>query len=208
MVSKDLRRVVVWGCCLFGGIGLLWMPLLWADCVPRTGEAVMATPLSSRINQLGDPVQAVLEKPLLLNENLSLPAGTLLRGKVVSIHPSQRRQAGSIQFCFTEVSGMTLDNELISAFPATTDGWLHQADADTPVWQVSPTRSTRLLNERLQRRLTSNRAVWAQVLGINENTIPDVTTDAFIYSYSRQDVLVGAGDHLLLRFNCMPNPGH
>jgi hypothetical protein len=67
---------------------------------------------------------------------------------------------------------------------------------------VSATRSTRLLNMTLQRRLGTNRGVWAQKLGIHENIIPDPTTDEFIQTYNQRDVLVGAGDRMRLRLYC------
>lgn len=164
----------------------------------------MATPLSSRINRIGDPVQAVLAQPVSLDQTGSLPSGTLLNGRVVALSASKPGKAGKIQFRFTQADGRTIDARLISAMPATADGWLRRQDAETPVWQVSPTHSTRLLNDMIQRRLGTNRAVWAQVLGINENTIPDVTTDEFIRFYNRDDVLVGAGDQIQVRFNCLP----
>jgi hypothetical protein len=85
---------------------------------------------------------------------------------------------------------------------ATEAGWLHQQDANTPVWQVSLNHSTRLLNAKLQRRLGTNQGVWASSLGISENVIPDITTDAFIETYHRNNVLVGAGDRIYVRFNC------
>jgi hypothetical protein len=51
----------------------------------------------------------------------------------------------------------------------------------------------------IQRRLGPDPAVWAQILGIPQNVIPDPSTDEFIRQYNRRDVLAGAGDTLQLR---------
>lgn len=171
-------------------------------CQSQTAIVVMATPMSSRIDRVGDPLQAVLSHLITLAPGKVLPAGTLLKGKVISIKKGKSTDSGQIQFRFTQA--ITADNSpyIISAIPATPDGWLHQSDANTPVWGVSLTRSTRLLNERIQRRLGTNRAVWAQILGMNENTIPDPTTDEFIADYNRHDVLIGAGDRIQLQLSC------
>lgn len=176
---------------------------LAGNCTPQIAGVVIATPLSSRIDRVGDPVQAVLEQALSLGETAVLPSGTLLNGRVIALRSPSHGQSGQIQFQFTHASGSAMDTQqTIDAMPATTDGWLRQSDVMGPVWQISPTRSTRLLNEIIQRRLGSNRAVWAQILGINENTIPDVTTDEFMHLYNRQDVLVGAGDRIQVLFTC------
>jgi hypothetical protein len=177
--------------------------VLAMGCVSKPASVIMATPLSSRINRIGDPVQAILEQPLVLDDTVSLPAGTLLNGRVVALRASKGEQSGQIQFRFTRADGEVPGGRPIAAMPATDDGWLRRQDAGTPVWQVSPTHSTRLLNEMIQRRLGTDRTVWAQVLGINANTIPDVTTDDFMQSYNRNDVLLGAGDRVELRFSCL-----
>jgi hypothetical protein len=163
----------------------------------------MATPFSSRIDRIGDPLQAVLVHDFTMTDSQTLPAGTMLKGKVTGLRPSDQYQAGQIQVRFTQAAGTTMDSFTpLNAALATPDGWLHQEDAGTPVWHVALNRSTRLLNMMIERRLGSNRAVWAQILGIHENTIPDPSTDEFMGWYNRHDVLVGAGDQLQLRMQC------
>lgn len=170
-------------------------------CMPEAFSVDMATPVSSRINWVGDPVQAILVQPLLLPDNTTLPAGALLKGKVLDVKASERSKSGVIKLVF-DIRSEAKAVGLYSAKIDTQDGWLRQADQNTPVWQVNPNHSTRLLNQRIQQRLGSNRAVWASVLGINENFIPNPTSDDFMVRYNRNDVLVGAGDTLKLQLNC------
>ena len=156
--------------------------------------------MSSRLNWKGDQVQAVLEHSMALGPNLLFPAGTMLFGQVTAV--DRRQLPGKLKFEMTQAQVQSLGVVPIQAVPATEDGWLQLKDADTPVWHISLRRSTRLLNAMVRRRLPANPGVWASSLGINRNVIPDVTTDEFIAQYHRQDVLVGAGDRIYLRFSC------
>lgn len=178
----------------------------WADgepCNPQPFDVIMATPFSSRIDRVGDSLQAVLSQDLRVSERQTLPSGAILRGTVTGIRPSEPHEAGQIQVRFTKAGGPGMEAPVaIDASLATVDGWLHQSDADTPVWHVSLGRSTRLLNMMIQRRLGPDQTVWAQILGIHENVIPDPSTDEFIQQYNRHDVLVGAGDRLQLQLRC------
>ena len=172
-----------------------------SGCNPNPFSVTMATPVSSRINWKGDPIQAVLISPLALSTVTVLPAGTLLKGKVADVKAYTPKQPGGLRLTFNmavPLSGpMPIAAELV-----TPDGWLRQTERNTPVWQLNPNHSTRLLNEKIQRRLGADRTVWASVLGINENVIPNPTSDAFMIRYNKNDVLVGAGDRIGLRLIC------
>ncbi len=186
-------------------LALFWLgagvALAQNACNPKPFPVTMATPVSSRINWKGDGIEAVLTHPLPLSATASLPAGTLLKGEVTEVKPYGRKQPGMIRLTFN-IAPLLAAPSLLTAQVATPDGWLRQSDRNSPDWQVNANHSTRLLNEKIQRRLGSNRAVWASVLGINENIIPNPTSDAFIVQYNRNDVLVGAGDSILLRLRC------
>lgn len=173
-----------------------------ADCLPQPMTVVLATPFSSRIDRTGDPLQAILNHTITLPTGQTLPAGTLLKGQVIGIQAANAKESGKIRIRFSQAITADATPYRISAAPATTDGWLRQQDADTGIWYVSQTRSTRLLNDRLQRRLGTDRAVWAQILGIHENVIPDPSSDAFMIHYNRHDVLAGAGDIIQLNLAC------
>lgn len=182
--------------------GVVPLPTAAQTACPSTAFMVnLATPVSSRINWAGDEIQAVIVHPLTLPDQSTIPAGTLIQGKVQQVSASRGSQSGTIKLTFRLVSRAS-DLARFAASVATPDGWLRQTDRNTPVWQVNPNHSTRLLNQKIERRLGSNRAVWASVLGINENVIPNPTSDAFMAHYNQHDVLVGAGDTLKLQFVC------
>lgn len=172
-----------------------------APCPQGTFRVIMATPVSSRIDRKGDRVRAVLAQAVSFPGQPEYPSGAILAGQVDKVQPSYRHQSGQLSLLF-----IILETEAgtrpIQARVATVDGWLRQGDQNTPVWHVDLNHSTRLLNDKIQQRLGANRAVWASVLGINENTIPDPTSDEFIEQYNRRDVLVGAGDTLTLKWVC------
>lgn len=162
---------------------------------------IMSTPVSSRINWVGDPVNAVLLRPLEVSQQMAWPAGAIIQGKVVQVNAFGPGKPARIRLRFMTASSPTGKGPLL-AQPDTSDGWLRLADQNTDSWTVSPNRSTRLLNQKIQQRLGSNRAVWASVLGMNQNTIPQVDSDHFMKNYNRNDVMVGTGDTLKLQFIC------
>ena len=199
----------VWRRCtqvmLLGLLGTtVWLGQALADCLPQRAGVLMSTPLSSRLYRVGESVQGVLEHPMALSPTVTLPSGTMLQGRVTGVKVGERTgPPGKIRIQFTKASTLDLGVIPLLALPDTEGGWLLPQDADTAVWQVSLSRSTRLLNSMVQRRLGTDRAVWASMLGIQENVIPDITTDSFIEQYHRNNVLVGAGDRIYLRFACL-----
>ncbi len=206
--QPDWGWLAVFRGCLIGLLPGLCLMVLWAgqafaECLPQRAGVLMSTPLSSRLYRLGEPVQGVLEHPLALNEALTLPSGTMLQGRVTGVKVGERTgPPGKIRIQFTKASTLDVGVIPVWAAPDTEGGWLLPQDANTSVWQVSLSRSTRLLNNMVQRRLGTDRSVWASMLGIRENVIPDITTDSFIEQYHYNNVLVGAGDRIYLRFNC------
>jgi hypothetical protein len=168
------------------------------SCVAQSFDVILATPFSSRINRVGDQLQAILIHQTALGSQMVFPSGTLLKGRVADVQASTAKRTAAIRIRFSDINGL----RYWQAEPDTSDGWLRQPDENSPIWLVSAERSTRLLNMALQRRLGTNRAVWAQRLGIYENIIPDPTTDEFIDAYHRNDVLAGAGDRLRLKLVC------
>lgn len=181
--------------------GLSWPVQAQNSCTQQEFAINMATPVSSRINWKGDPIEAVLTHDLPLSRSMILPAGSLLKGKVAAVKSSEDVKKGEIRLTFTIPANQS-GSAFFPAQVATPDGWLRQQDENTPVWQLDPNRSTRLLNQKIEQRVTSNRAVWASVLGINQNTIPQIGSDEFMAQYNRNDVMVGVSDTLKLHLNC------
>lgn len=187
--------------CMTALCGLSWPAQAQNSCTQQEFAINMATPVSSRINWKGDPIEAVLTHDLPLSSSMILPAGSLLKGKVAAVKSSEDVKKGEIRLTFTIPANQS-GSAFFPAQVATPDGWLRQRDENTPVWQLDPNRSTRLLNQKIEQRVTSNRAVWASVLGINQNTIPQIGSDEFMVQYNRNDVMVGVSDTLKLRLNC------
>jgi hypothetical protein len=169
----------------------------WADTC--TLEVILSTPLSSRINRVGNKIQAVLATPTMINGQ-NLPTGTMITGRVTAVESSTIvHRSGRIRILFTDIASPASGATAVNLVPDTPDGWISQADTHLPVCKVMPGHSTRLLNAMIRRRLPCDRAVWNQVLGINSSDIPDPSTDEFIVEYHHHDVLLGAGDWLRLR---------
>jgi hypothetical protein len=193
--------------CVLITVVCLWFCLIsraeaaQIKCQRQVFKAIMATPVSSRINWAGDPVKAILSQPLEVSPQMTWPAGTMIHGKVAKVNASGHGKPGRIQLRFMSAVS-SIGKAPFQAWPDTPDGWLRLTNQNTDSWRVSPKRSTRLLNQKIQQRLGSNRAVWASVLGMNQNTIPQVDSDNFMQDYNRNDVMVGAGDTLKLQFIC------
>lgn len=191
--------------CLLLALTLIgWpRPAPAADCPHHTVDAVLSMPLSSRISRPGEPVAAVLVQQTAIRPDVLLPPGSRLNGRVLKTAPHQRTgEPGRLMLVFTEALTLNGRTEDITAMAATPDGWLKPDDAGTSAWQPTANRSTRLLNQRIMRRLGSDQAVWGQILGIRGNRIPDPTTDRFMVEYHRHDLLMGAGDRIQLRLGC------
>jgi hypothetical protein len=68
-------------------------------------HALLKTPLSSATVQKGEPVEAVMTEPLLTNNQLVLPEGTLLRGSVLQVRPARKlHRNGQLRIVFHEIA--------------------------------------------------------------------------------------------------------
>jgi hypothetical protein len=76
--------------------------------------------VSASKSKPGDPIQARLLEPVLLNSHVALPAGTLFEGKVIKKTPPRwLSRAGSLHIAFT---GMSLPNGIQVPIAATLAG--------------------------------------------------------------------------------------
>ena len=67
-------------------------------------NARLSTPLNSASTQKGSEVQAVVSQPLLVDGNLVLPQGTLLKGAVVQVRPARHwKHNGQLRFVFRDL---------------------------------------------------------------------------------------------------------
>jgi hypothetical protein len=74
---------------------------------PPPGSIVHArleTPLSSATVRKGDPLEAVITDPLVTDNQLVLPEGTLLKGTVLQVRPARRlHRNGQLRIIFREI---------------------------------------------------------------------------------------------------------
>jgi hypothetical protein len=67
-------------------------------------HALLKTPLTSATGQKGDTVEAVMTEPLLTNNHLVLPEGTLLQGSVLQVRPARKlHRNGQLRIVFHEI---------------------------------------------------------------------------------------------------------
>jgi hypothetical protein len=67
-------------------------------------RASLVTPLDSGTTKHGAPVQAVVSKPLFVEDRLILPQGTLLNGSVLQVRPARRlKHNGELRIAFHEL---------------------------------------------------------------------------------------------------------
>lgn len=67
-------------------------------------HAILRTPLSSATTQKGAVFEAVMSEPLLTENQLVLPEGTLLRGSVLQVRPARRlHRNGQMRIVFHEI---------------------------------------------------------------------------------------------------------
>jgi hypothetical protein len=85
---------------------------------PPSGSLVHAwltTPLSSASSKKGDPVEAMINQPLVISDHLFLPEGSRLKGSVLQVRPARRLgRNGQLRITFHQVvppSGMEQEIE-------------------------------------------------------------------------------------------------
>lgn len=68
-------------------------------------KLVLQTRLSSKLSEVGDPVVAVLDQPVYVDDQLVLPRGTEFNGRVTQVQAARRGQkAASMSLAFEHVS--------------------------------------------------------------------------------------------------------
>ncbi|MEW6129272.1 MAG: hypothetical protein AB1757_19690 [Acidobacteriota bacterium] len=84
---------------------------------------VLQTRLSSKLNEVGDPVIATLEDAIYVNGELVIAKGTEFRGKVTHVKAAKRgHKEGELGLIFERI-GMPWGEEPISIMLTTVDDW-------------------------------------------------------------------------------------
>jgi hypothetical protein len=84
---------------------------------------VLQTRLSSKLNEVGDPLTATLEEPIYVNNELVIPRGTEFHGKVTQVKAAGRgHKEGQLGIIFERVA-MPWGEEPVSIMLTTVDDW-------------------------------------------------------------------------------------
>jgi len=67
-------------------------------------HALLITPLSSATTRKGEPVEAVISRPLVVSDHLFLPEGSHMKGSVLQVRPARRlSRNGQLRIVFHQV---------------------------------------------------------------------------------------------------------
>lgn len=84
---------------------------------------VLQSHLSSKLNEPGDTITAVLYEPIFVNGNLVLPRGTEFQGRVISVNPARRgMKKGSMSILFDKLN-MPWGQETVAISFTSIDDW-------------------------------------------------------------------------------------
>jgi hypothetical protein len=87
---------------------------------------ILQTRLSSKLNEVGDPLTATLEEPIYVNGELVIPKGAEFRGKVTHVKAAKRgHKEGELGIIFERL-GMPWGEEPVSIMLTTVDDWDNQ----------------------------------------------------------------------------------
>ena len=110
---------------------LIVLPHMAAAQTPREAtiepdtkaRLILQSNLSSKLNEVGDPVYAILEEPIYINSELVLPQGTAFRGRITYVKPAKRpHKSGEMAIAFERVA-MPWGEEPVSVVLTSADDW-------------------------------------------------------------------------------------
>ena len=95
-----------------------------ATIEPETkAKVILQSRLSSKLSEPGDPIRAVLDEPVYVNNLLVMPRGTEFIGRVTQVTPAKRGQKqGSIGIAFERVA-LPWGEEPVSVIVTAIDDW-------------------------------------------------------------------------------------
>ena len=125
-MRRSVSAVLV--CAVLGFAAVPAMPQAAREATiePETrARIVLQSQLSSKLNEPGDPISAVLDEPVYVNSELVLPRGTEFHGRVTQATPAGRGQKnGQIAIIFEQVR-MPWGDVPVAVSITAIDDWSH-----------------------------------------------------------------------------------
>jgi hypothetical protein len=123
--------------------------------VETRARVVLQSQISSKLNEPGDPIIAILDEPLYVNSDLVLQRGTEFRGRVTQATPAGRGQKnGQIGIIFEQVT-MPWGDVPVSISITAIDDWSHDEKMKAnDEGKVSGTRSGERTAKNVERGAT------------------------------------------------------
>lgn len=123
-MRRSFCSIALFACMALGALPVFSQAAREATIETETkAKIILQSRLSSKLNEPGDPVRAVLDEPIYVDSQLVLPRGTEFIGRVTQVTPARRGQKqGSIAIAFERIA-LSWGEEPVSIVVTAVDDW-------------------------------------------------------------------------------------
>ena len=123
-MRRSFCSIALFACMVLGALPVFSQAAREATIETETkAKIILQSRLSSKLNEPGDPVRAVLDEPIYVDSQLVLPRGTEFIGRVTQVTPARRGQKqGSIAIAFERIA-LSWGEEPVSIVVTAVDDW-------------------------------------------------------------------------------------
>jgi hypothetical protein len=123
-MRRSFCSIALFACMVLGAVPVFSQAAREATIETETkAKLVLQTRLSSKLSEPGDPIRAVLDEPIYVNDQLVLPRGTEFIGRVTQVTAAKRPQKqGSIAIAFERIA-LSWGEEAVSIVVTAVDDW-------------------------------------------------------------------------------------
>jgi hypothetical protein len=120
-------------------------------------HALLVTPLNSATSKKGEPIEAVLSQPLFDGDHLILPAGSRIKGSVLSAQPARRlHHNGQLRISFREIVPPDgVEQKIVASLESVQAGKKGHVKLDSEGGAEASTPKTRYLSTALSLALAA-----------------------------------------------------
>jgi hypothetical protein len=123
-MKQAISAVVLCAVIVLAGTPAFSQAAREATIQPETkARIVLQTRLSSKLNEVGDQVTAVLDEPINVDDQLVLQRGTEFHGRVTAVTPAKRGQKSATLALTFERIAMPWGDEPVSVVLTAIDDW-------------------------------------------------------------------------------------